>query len=462
MIQSAVMIILCIMLASTGFAQPADDSPLSVSELRQRANAAHAQGDQELFRDTVQSLNELRPGHPQYMYQLVLANAAIGDYTRAFNTMVTMQRQGLSYDFDRSPESEPLRDKEIYDYLNDLMVRAGEPLGTVEMVGELSAEYGRLEALDWDPTRDAYLIGSVATGQLLALREGLKTEELLAPNDANGLWSINDLLVDSNRNRLWITSSATPAFKSFDVIDRGRSDLFEFELDTLKLVRRYPAPVDGLKHNLYRMVMTATGHVIMADKVQPIVYLLAAGGERLEPILASRSLDSLRGLALPGQGQSLYLADYEMGLVRLELGTGKITLVGHNDTVNLWGIDGLRSVGDDLLVIQNGIQPQRILRLELNGDGSAVVNVTPIAVADPLFDHPGNGIIHGDELVFFANSKVYLNADQEAPVRLARASVIGVGNIVQPDMQRFLEEQARQRMQPPGFQDSAEKTPDGS
>jgi hypothetical protein len=89
---------------SPGFAQePAELE--NVSQLRQMANQAHAAGDKEAFRAIVTRLHELRPNNSDYMYQLVLAHAVLGDREQAFNMMVNMQQQGLSYDFNESPES---------------------------------------------------------------------------------------------------------------------------------------------------------------------------------------------------------------------------------------------------------------------------------------------------------------------------------------------------------------------
>ena len=172
-------------------AQEAQALPENVVELRGMASQAHAQGEQETFRDVMKRLHELRPNNSEYMYQLVLAHAVLGELTEAFNMMLFMQRQGLSYDFDQSPDSMNLRDKNIYSYLNDLMIRAGEPLGEVTQVASLDAAMGRVEAIDWDPVRKAFLVGSISTGRVLAVREDESFNELLRADSENGLWGVH-------------------------------------------------------------------------------------------------------------------------------------------------------------------------------------------------------------------------------------------------------------------------------
>lgn len=437
-------------------AQEAQALPENVVELRGMASQAHAQGEQETFRDVMKRLHELRPNNSEYMYQLVLAHAVLGELTEAFNMMLFMQRQGLSYDFDQSPDSMNLRDKNIYSYLNDLMIRAGEPLGEVTQVASLDAAMGRVEAIDWDPVRKAFLVGSISTGRVLAVREDESFNELLRADSENGLWGIHDLVVDAERNRLWLASAATPAFAGFDPVDRGRSALYELELDTLKILKRYPVPVDGLPHILGSMTLASTGDLFLADRSLPIVYTLKAGDDRLRALFASPKLVSLRDIAVSDDGQQIYVADYEMGIVRLLVGTGQVNLLGRAETLNLGGIDGLEYAAGDLLIIQNGTRPQRVLRLQLDDTGRGVQNIAPVAVALDEFDHPNYGTVVEGDLVFFANSRTSKGEEGIQPVRIVRASLAGVENIVPPDMQRYLDNQARQRMQRPAEPETTE------
>ncbi len=447
---------LCLMLSiGLSVAQEANELSENVAELRNLANRAHAQGDQETFRSVVARLHELRPNNSEYMYQLVLAHAVLGELTEAFNIMLSMQRQGLSYDFDKSPDSMNLREKKVYSYLNDLMIRAGQPMGEATEVATLDAGIGQVEAIDWDPGREAFLVATITDGRLLAVRRDGSFTELLRADRENGLWGIYDLAVDIDRNRLWLTSSATPSFAGFDPVDKGLSALYELELDTLKVVNRYPVPVDGLPHNLGSMSLATTGDLFFADRSLPILYVLKSGEDRLRPVFATRKLVNLRGIAVSADGSQIYVSDYEMGIIRVDLETGQISTLAKAETLNLGGIDGLEYVDGALLIIQNGIQPQRIMRLTLDVTGTMVAEVAPVAVALEVFDKPNYGTVVGDELVFFANSFGRNNGQEtDRPLKIVSANLAGVQNIVPPDMQKFLDDQARRRMQRPGLEEA--------
>ena len=118
-------------------------------------------------------------------------------------------------------------------------------------------------------------------------------------------------------------------------MDKGRSALFEFTLDTLELQKRYPVPVDGLPHVLGKMTLASTGDLYFADRSLPIIYSLKSGGDRLQPLYATRNLINLRGIAVSDDGQSLYFSDYELGVIRLDLSNGQVTTLGRPETLNV-------------------------------------------------------------------------------------------------------------------------------
>ena len=92
---------------------------------------------------------------------------------------------------------------------------------------------------------------------ILAVEKDGTATELLRADNSNGMWGVYDVMVDTARDRLWISSAATPQFSGFSPVDKGRSALFEFELKSLELVKRHPVPVDGRPHSLGNMAMAA-------------------------------------------------------------------------------------------------------------------------------------------------------------------------------------------------------------
>lgn len=448
LITSALTLILSVG-SSPVFAQQAKPgvSGESVPALLVKANAAYAAKDYPNFRKTMQALHKKRPNNSDYMYQLVIAHALLDEKSEAYNLMLGMQQQGLAYDFTQTTDTMNLRGTEVFNYVNDLMKMAGDPMGESEKVFVLPEDLLLPEAIAWDESRQKFLIGTVAEGQLVAVGKDGQLEELLKANKENGLWAIFDILVDQSRNRLWVTSAAVRGFSGFDPVDKGRSGLFEFNLETLELVRRYPVPVDGQPHTLGSMVLNQNGDIYIADRTLPLIYLKLAGEETIKPAMALREMISQRGLAMQPDGRLMYVADREMGIMVVDVKAGKAGLLQGPETLNLGGIDGLYLQDNRLFVIQNGISPQRVMRLELDSTGTKVENVRPLAVAQPDFQLPSFGTIAGDSLYYFANSQWLGKKGSQKPVTVLRTPLDSSADLVQPEMKKFLEDQAKKNNQ---------------
>jgi len=416
--------------------------PENVPALLARANAAYTAKDYQTFSTTLETLHKLRPNNSEYMYQLVIAYALLNEKAPAYEMMLGMQQQGLAYDFTESEHTGTLEGTEVFDYVNDLLKIAGNPVGEAEPVFVLPENVIMPETIAWDESRQKFLIGTVAEGQVLAVGKDGQVSELLKAGDENGMWAIFDILVDESRNRLWVTSASTPGYLRFDPVENGRSALFEFDLETLAFIRRYPVPVDGQPHILGSMVLDPDGGIYIADRTVPLIYSKPAGEDKLKPVLILKEMVSQRGIAMQSDGRIMYVADREMGIMVVDLKGQQARLLQVPDTFNVGGIDGIYLDNNRLFVIQNGIKPQRVMRLQLDSSGTKVVSVAPLAVALPEFDLPSFGAIEGEDLYYFANSQWIGKQGSQKPVTVVRSSLNSTIDLVKPEMEQFLKQQA--------------------
>lgn len=420
--------------------KPVAALPDNVPELLVKINAAYVAKDYPLFRDALQRLNQMRPNNSDYMYQLVIAHALLDDKQQAYDLMLRMQQQGLAYDFSLSDDTLKIRKTEAFDYINHLLKMAADPVGESEPVLTLPAEVVLPETIRWDESRQKFLIGTMAEGSILAVGKDGEIKELLKADDENGMWAILDILIDLPRKRLWVSSASIPRFLRFDVIDQGRSALFEFKLETLEFVRRYPVPVDGQPHVLGSMVLSPNGDIYLADRAFPMIYHKPAGEQKLKALLVANDMVSLRGMAMQADGNILYAADREMGILVIDLKGQRTSRLIVPETLNLGGIDGLYLWENYLVVIQNGIKPQRVMRLQLDSSGTKVTAVRPLAVAQASFDFPSYGTLQEKDLYYFANSQWLGDEDRRQPVTVLRTPLDSSKDLIEVDMMKYFEE----------------------
>ena len=153
---------------------------------------------------------------------------------------------------------------------------------------------------------------------------------------------------------------------------------------------------------------------------------------------------SLRDIAMQPDGRVMYVAGREKGIMVVDFDGRQAAPLAVPETLNLGGIDGMFLWNNHLVVIQNGIRPQRVMRLALDASGTKVETVRPLAVALPVFDAPSFGTIRGNDLVYFANGRWPADGEAAAAVTAVKTALDSNADLVPPEMQLYLE-QERQR-----------------
>jgi len=405
--------------------------------LQDLAVKSYEDGEYLRFVQATIKLRELRPDDPMYLIGMVVGAALIGRQNTAYNYMHKMQQQGLSYDFNSTEDTQSIRTTEVYDYLNDLLIKAGEPMGEGAVAFTLPEVNTHPESIAWDESRDSFLVGTIETGAVLSVTPDGEIEELIRSNDENGLLAILGVAVDQKRNRLWVSSAGVPGFAGLHPTDMGRGALYEFDLETLEVVNQYYTPVDGLPHIPGNIAVTPTGDVYVIDRAYPIVLRKLADSDQLESFVGDPEMTAFKDLALSDSGQLLYVADKELGILVIDLERGLSNRLSGPDTMNLTGLSGLTYNQGRLFTVQNGITPQRMLRLELDASGKSVAATVPVAVALEQFNYPSFGAIHGDNVYYFANGNMPGSNSGSSATLVMKSPTDSEKVMISPEKRRF-------------------------
>jgi hypothetical protein len=187
--------------------------------------------------------------------------------------------------------------------------------------------------------------------------------------------------------------------------EEGTSAVFKFDLRTGKLIRKYVLANRPARHLLGDLVVSERGDVYVTDSLTPAVYRIARDADALEPFAAGAPFVSPQGLDLAPGGRTLVVADYSRGVFALDLRTRAARLLPHPETAMLLGIDGLYFHRGSLVAVQNGANPQRVVRLTLARDLARIERLDVLAANLPAFDEPTLGVVNGGLFYFVANSQ---------------------------------------------------------
>jgi hypothetical protein len=274
------------------------------------------------------------------------------------------------------------------------------------------------EDIAWDARGARFLVSSVHHGGIYAVANGRATT-LVGPR-ADSTWGMFALGVDSARGALWVTTAALSIAAGYSPADSGRSALLKFDVRTGALRGRYVAPDSGA-HVLGDLVLDSSGAVYVSDGVGGGVYALEPRHDFLRVLVPRGTFLSPQTPALSRDAATLFVPDYGIGIAAVNIASGSVTWLTHPDSLALTGIDGMRLVGRDLVVVQNGLEPNRIMRLTLDPSMRRVVRATAIARGAPARSLTHAAVV-GDWLYFITKSGWERAADDGTMTAAASAT----------------------------------------
>ena len=399
-------------MASTAAAQ---ETAAEFRRLRGEVARLATLGNLEAAADLAAQADALVPNHPAMILNRARLATGMGDPTEGVRHLRRYADAGLVVDIpDGSPLS-ALAGTRGYDAALARIESNRQPVGAARL-GVVARLPGMnlTESVAWDPVHRRWLVSQIAGRTILSVGGDGSTTPWLAEVPQTG--GLLGLAVDARRGWVWVASAPLPpAVKTAEGWTLPRSALLRVELATGRINAWFEAPNDGADHLFGDIALGPDGTVYVADSTGAILHLRPEAESTLETLLAPGALASPQGMTVTPDGKALIAADYSTGLHRIDLATGVTIRMEAPADASLIGVDGLTRDGTALYVIQNGVAPQRVLRLTLDPGWTAIERVEVIAANLPEIDEPTTGLVHDGGLVFVSRSQWSDFDDDGAP-----------------------------------------------
>jgi sugar lactone lactonase YvrE len=352
-------------------------------ELSQKLSEAAKQKNWQAARDVLTEIGrELPAPTPRYLLSVATIEAKLGHKDEALRWIQKYISTGLSFD--------PSRDED----LNALMAETGGraaflmherslPVMNAEIVCELPQADTMPEDIAYLKGSDTKLVGSFYVSSIQhhtiyrvslpkAESRQCAMKELPLPPEAKR-WPTLAISADPKRKVLWVTTSAMQGFSGISKEDEGKALLMEIDPATGKVLRRFDPGTTG-PAVLGDICVTDQGTVYVTDSIGGGVYRLRGDLQTAKLEKIADGLFSPQTPVLARDGKRLFVADYTMGIAMIDLPAAgaaphpdaKLNYLPHPENVAVVGLDGLYRSGDSLIGIQNGTEPERIVRFLMN------------------------------------------------------------------------------------------------
>jgi len=367
------------------------------------AMAARAAGDVTGFRDQLLRVRDELGDQPGVNYNLACAAARLGDRAEALRRLELYRASGLVRDLAADSDFVSLWSDPAFQSLAARIRANGDSIGTAVVDHRFGRADLLTEDLAYDPVTRRFFATSVHRGTVVAITADGRESEW---RDADGRpgWSAFAACVDAPRRLLWTSVAATPTAEGYSAADSGRTGLVAWDLRTGRVARRIEWPRDGRDRLLGDLTVAGDGTVYVCDSPAGAVRKLAPGADAMTTVIADGGFRGPQTPAVAEDGRRLYVADYSHGIAVIDLASSRTSWVGFAPGLALQGIDGLYARGGELIAVQNGTRPARVMRFRLDASGTRIVSGSAIESGTRRLGEPTHGVIVGSNFYFLANT----------------------------------------------------------
>jgi sugar lactone lactonase YvrE len=360
---------------------------------------AYRQKNHAVMKAAAEKMAQQR-GAPADLYNLACAEALTGSADAALAHLKKLAPAGLSFDIAADPDLGALRTLPGFSELVEQFRANAKPVGAPRKLSSLPA--GLLpEDVAHDAKTGRTFVSSVRQRKIVIVAADGTVKDFV-PGGRDGLWAVLGLALDPARRTLWATTAAMPFAVGFDKADANRTALVKLDLDSGRLLAKLELPKSEAPQSLGDLTVGPRGDVYASDSHGPL-YVLRAGAEKPEVLVARGTFASPQTPAASPDGKLLFVPDYARGIAVVELESKKVRWLDPAGAA-LDGIDGLYLDKGALIAVQNGTQPRRVARFTLDAGATRVEKWEALDSNTPNLGEPTHGVIVGDELRYLASS----------------------------------------------------------
>ena len=366
------------------------------------ARDARVRGDWAASRGHVEQMEATLSGHPAVVTALARASAQLGDTARVLAELERLAVEGVFYDVEADTQLAIVRRASGGAAVIGKLRANLAPVGTFTGIATMPEADFVAEGIIWDEPRRRLLVSSIRRRRIDAVRlDGSVSRFIDLARDS--AWSPLGLAIDQQRSRLWVATEWYPLAIGVNPADSGRASILQYDLASGKIRRRYELPRDGTAHEPGDIAVAPNGDLFVSDGRAGVVYVIREGSASLDTLVRVGPLVSPQGLAPDRDGTRVFVADYALGVVVVDRRTGAVDRVPRPRDVAANGVDGLLLQGDQLIGVQNGVTPNRVVAFDLDASHSRIVGARTLARDTTRMREPTHLVAVGDDIFYVAN-----------------------------------------------------------
>jgi hypothetical protein len=347
--------------------------------------------------ERLQALRKERPGDGVLVFYEALLRTSLGERDAAFALLRSLEGRKLGLIPARDTGFDAVWDDPQFQAIRKELADEEPATPVAPIAFRLKDPKLIPEGIAFDAAGKRFFIGSIAEHKIIVTDSKGEARDFSSPSDK--LDTVLGLAVDPVRGHLYAVS--TNGFEEGAKKER-RNAVVRYDLKEGRFTDRFTAP-EAMQLN--DLTVAPDGTLYVTDSEAGSLFRKKPEEKMLTRFGETGALRGANGIALGGD-ETLYVT-LSTGIARVDPSTGKPTRLPQPDTVVMGGCDGLYWHEGDLLGIQNGTNPGRVIRIALAEKGTRIAGLTVLqSHHHPDFDEPTTGAIANGALNVIGNSYV--------------------------------------------------------
>ena len=379
------------------------DSARVAREAYRAAIPLYRRGEYAAAREQVRRAFNAWPMQQVYPRAYAMLSARLSDTAETVRALTLLADMGLTAELSDS-DLAAVREAPAVKAVAARLAANAAPLIKSTVAATLDEPDFWPEGVSHDARRGVWYVGSVRHRKVARIDRAGRTHDFIKEGQ-DSLWAVLGVRADPDHATLWVTTAAIPQMAGYAAADSGRSGIVAFDLETGRLKARFLLPASAAGHLLGDLVVAPNGDVYATDSQDPEIWKIPVGSTRVEEFLRHPLFRSLQGPAVEPSGKTLYVADYSVGVLAIDLASRAVRALPTPPHTTTLGIDGLAWHQGSLIGVQNGVAPARVVRLRLDAAGQRIEAVEVLDRHLPLAAEATIGTVWGDRYFYVANSQ---------------------------------------------------------
>lgn len=264
-----------------------------------------------------------------------------------------------------------------------------------------------VSGLAYDALSSRFVLGDRGGHKLILVDERSKQTMDLVRGDSAGFLDISAVEIDPKRGDLWVASS-----------HGGAGILHRLQLSSGRPIRSVDVPTALQPARLVDLTLSANGTALVLDAERPRLFALRPRATTFEPAVPL-DLREVTSVAAGADDRTIFVA-HAQGIAHIDLLSHAQTALTASAGASLAHLERIRRQGNALIAVQRRDDgSRRVLKLDLNGRGTAITKASQLDVAVP----GGEQIFvttTGDDLLWLAAE----SGEADAPAAAGRRAFV--------------------------------------